>query len=281
MWFSTELIKSSFERLRQPDPEGRKTGLERTSALMYFLSFAAAFKDSNGVSLDPETATGQTNRVVMGNEYSRLVTLSTKGQDDVWSVFDLGRITKGGSSPEKRISSNFLTVPLKKASQRNAPTDYPSRPAPLLLLGPALRSSSWGVAMHPRWTSNLPLFISERVSRTPFTDLCIFALRDKDFTPADTVGETLSQLLPERFGSELSSYWKMQIEHESRFRPYTAPMPWFRAMYHSAFQDEAWVSDKLTAPEATLLGERVEKLQRRVRYLEQLLDKYEVPYMKE
>ena len=280
MRFSANIIRSSFTRLRQIVVEG-KSGIERTSALMYFLAQDAAFGEDAGVSLDPYSSIGRLNRDKITAQYSKLVTLRVLGLNKVWSVADLGLITRNGTVPEKRISSNFLTVPLKKASQISTPTDYPSRPVPLLQLGSGLKAGEWGIAPHPDWKKNIPIFLSERITRWPFTDLAVFVLRDSVFDDGAQFPAALEALLHERFSESLCSYWLKLIDYELKNKIYKLIDPWRDTQYHNVFDDETWVNSICGTEEAKAYADRIQHLELRLMYLEGLLKKHHIPYDKE
>ncbi len=277
MWFSSELVKSTFRRLRQFLVEG-KSGVERTSALMYFLAYDSICHDHDPISLDPATASGKTNRNALTKEYYRLVSVRVIGNKKIWSVYDLGRVTCNGTDPSKRISSNFLTVPLKKASQRSLLVKYPNRPCPLLVLGPQPGIGNWGIGPYIDWSKNLPIFLSERISRSPFTDLAVFVLRDADFTPCANLPDTLELLLSDRFSKYLESFWSKQISRELKYNAFEGPEVWHSSDYHRAFEDEEWISSIITTSETMSLSNRVKHLENRISYLESLLKKHDIPF---
>ena len=277
MRFSSGIVQASFERLRETVAEG-KTGTERTSALMYFLAFDAAFVGVDLVSLDPDTPSGNANRKRLTNQYSKFVTLRTCGLSNVWSVCSLGSITRYGADPAKRISSNFLTTPLKKASERAKPMDYPSRPCPLLCLGPGLGAGNWGIKAHSDWERNISMFLSERVSRVPFTDLAIFTLRDSEFSPKNTLNDTLMDLICIRFSKRLTSYWAKQLSRESKSKGLPQERSWYGPEYHRAFEDEDWIARIGFADQEAMQDDRVTYLEKRVSYLECLLKEHRINF---
>src|SRR3989344_4072268 len=144
-YLNEQLIQDSFLRLRQNETGG-KTGLERTSALMCFLAFDALLQRTGvntPVDFDPEVSIGNNNRSVLTREFTRLVQL--KNGTEPYHVLNLGEVAIGGNPPEKRFSSNFLTVSLKKATTSERVYEYPSRPSnPLLILGPKATGLIWG-----------------------------------------------------------------------------------------------------------------------------------------
>lgn len=277
MRFTSALIQASFGRLRQSIVEG-KTGVERTSALMYFLAYDCATRNHYPLSLDPDTSVGKQNRDALTREYCKLVTVRVLGPGKIWSVYDLGLVTLNGTDPAKRISSNFLTVPLKKASQRPSPTDYPNRPKPLLRLGSGLGAGDWGICSHSNWGKHLPIFLACRKTIWPFTDLAIFVLRDSEFPRRSLLKETLEYLIEDRFSEPLANYWKGQIAAEFRIKGFRAPEPWSARDYHDAFLDDQWVKSISSEDPMTALNEHVKSLEQRVLYLERLLRKHDIPF---
>ena len=220
MYLSNELIENSFSRLSFRQVDG-KSPLERTSALMYFLSFDAVVKISgtSPLNLDPRNSHGKSQRDLMQLEYSRLIRLKCSEVNMYRQITTLGNVEKSATSPDKKISSNFFTVPLKKASDMNVPYCYPKRPAPLFQMGLVSTGSSWGVDYHPEWEPNLIKLISSIKSGTPFTDLAIWALRDFDF--CDDSRDLRTQLMKgiyAKFSSKLSGFFEKRIKEEKIFR---------------------------------------------------------------
>lgn len=280
MRLSAELVKSSFVRLRQNIVEG-KSGVERTSALMYFLAYDAAYKNQQPMSLDPNTITGKENREVLSREYCRLVTVRVIGPQKIWSVVNLGLVERSGIDPVKRISSNFLTVPLKKASQREIPVPYPQRPRPLLNIGYSQVIGNWGVVPHLDWEKNIPIFLAERTTRWPFTDLAMFVLRDSEFIQQPNFLETVKELLSNRFSPQLATYWFKQIQIEFNYKPFKVPESWSLSDYHNAFEDEEWVSSISNKDTSPAISDNTEHLEERILYLEDILKTHNISFKKD
>ncbi len=270
-YLNENLIRESFLRLRQKETGG-KIGLERTSALMCFLAFDALLKRTSinpPVDLDPEVSNGKNNRDVLTREFARLVQL--KNGAEPYHVLNLGEVEIGGSSPEKRFSSNFLTVSVKKSTTSEKVYEYPSRPTnPLLVLGPKATGITWGIDRYSEWKANLPVFLQGRKTKTPFHDLACFVLRQRGFfSSATTLQEGLMDGLAEIFTPELCAFWKTQISLEKVYAeevqdPFqdTAPNP---------FGDCSWMGDMQPVNEMLTLTSRVN-------YLEGLLRVHKIPF---
>lgn len=132
MFFSAGQVSKSFSRLKgrkRTDGKTTKTHLEKTSALMCFLAFDATCKitQSEKLDLNPTSDHGKKIRGLIAAEFSKLVLL-TGESDNKLQFIELGKVVQQNKSPEVRFSSNFLTVPLKKASEQAAPYSYPNRP---------------------------------------------------------------------------------------------------------------------------------------------------------
>ncbi len=242
--------------------------MERTSSLMYFLAFDAALKNTGQSSLDfnPKKSEGKENRRLIELEFAKLVLLG-KIDGIIYQVFELGKICDNPKSPEKRISSNFLTVSLKKASEQSRPFSYPSRPAaPLIEMGESATGFKWGMKLHNDWRQNLPMFFSEIVEPTVFTDLAFFVLRDFSIQSGGPMNyiQALSLLLKEKFTSELSTLWIEKIKKEQVLvkhiiNPFTEIYDQFIKKYQSLDKE---------------IGNRgLEFMQDRIIYLESLLKK--------
>jgi hypothetical protein len=265
MFFSSEQTSASFKRLSSRKDKG-KTHLERTSALMYFLALDAACKSSGStrLDLDPEKVDGKNNRKAIELEFTKLVLLD-RSPGRIMQVSELGKIDSSAKEPEKRISSNFLTVPLKKASEQSDPYFYPKRPAtPLIGLGQPATGLKWGLGYSTDWQANLPKLLSEIKESTPFTDLAIFVFRDAEF-PDDKTDylQALSCAISDRYTAQMSAFWIDRIEKEKVLaRHISKPF----SQKHQAF---AKLSKK--ASTAHLDGVKKEDLITYVIYLESVL----------
>jgi hypothetical protein len=264
------LIRDSFLRLRQTETGG-KTGLERTSALMCFLALDALQKLTSiipPVDLDPDLSSGKTNRFILTREVARLVQL--KSGTEPYHLLNLGEVEIGGS-PEKRFSSNFLTVSLKKATTSVKIYEYPSRPSnPLLLLGPKATGLIWGMDRHSDWKANLPVFLQGRKTKTPFTDLAIFVLRQRGIESiAVTLQEGLMDGLCEIFTPELCAFWKTQISLEKVY--FGEVESFFQDAAATPFTDCTWMGDLQPVNEAIALLARIT-------YLEGLLRMHHITF---
>jgi hypothetical protein len=216
-YFNQELVCRSFENLSSRGMAG-KTHMERTSALMYFLSVDAALKYFNATMLDlnPDNLNGVNSRKQVELEFTKLVlvgdTASGLGQ-----VTELGKVEWGGTSPEKRISSNFFTVPMKKASNQSAPFYYPSRPtnSALLKMGQAATGKHWGICFHDNWKPNFLRILATAKSSTPSLDFAVFVCRDSLIDNGElNLFTALGKQLTKRFTKNLSDYWIARIEKE-------------------------------------------------------------------
>jgi hypothetical protein len=192
--------------------------MERTSSLMYFLSFDGVSKKrgQRRLDFDPDKNEGKKNRKLIELEFLKLVLIDNKG-GKISQVCELGKVSKGSQSPEKRLSSNFLTVPLKKASLQTEPYYYPRRPsAPLIKMGLSATGINWGMERHDEWRKNLPKFFSEIRTSTVFTDLAIFVMRDMPILRPEIAGyvRPLAELLIGRYSEDLSNFWIDQIKKE-------------------------------------------------------------------
>lgn len=215
-YLNPEFVCRSFKRLSSRKRTG-KTHLERTSALLYFLAIDATCKyfDVDSLDLNPSSLDGKNNRKQVELEFTKLVIIE-KSLNNLKQVIELGKIDIGGTNPEKRISSNFFTVPLKKASGQKEPYYYPRRPsAPLLKMGPAATDNKWGIKYHDDWSSNFPVLLSEIKDPTPILDLAIFVCRDCRFDDKSVeIFSSVGEQLRMRFTEKLANYWISKINKE-------------------------------------------------------------------
>lgn len=220
LYFDGKAALASFTRLSTNKPHG-KISKERTSVLFYFLSFDAVCKkiEQSQLDLNPDKFEGRNNRKAIELEFTKLSLIESDGTR-MKQVTELGKVDNNNQSPEKRISSNFFTVPLKKASEQTTPYYYPKRPsAPLLKMGPAATGLKWGMEYHANWQTNLPVILSATKSSTPFLDLAIFVLRDSSFNleSSSSYIKTIGEGLKAKFSSQLSRFWTDRIDQEKVF----------------------------------------------------------------
>jgi hypothetical protein len=276
MYIADHVLKTSFERLSSTTTNG-KTGLERTSALMYFLAFdqlaSKALKaKAKVIDLNPDTPRGQYNRSQFAAEYMNLVVVS---QSPHAHIYELGKIATDGPVPEKRISANFFTTPLKRATQSASPQAYPKRPAaPLLLLGVEQGNSRWGVTRHVDWRTNLPAFLAGNNSKTPFTDLAIVLCRSHEFSTKKHVTRVeLSRAIQSMFSDELTDAWTKHLLVESRRS--ACPEIMLQATRSAVLQ----VTSPITQQSEHSTSAVFERS--RIVYLERLLAENGIPFAKE
>lgn len=266
-----ELINESFKRLGTCDTHGKKH-LERSSGIFYFLAIAATCKNNGCEPLDlnPDSLTGKTNRESVELEFSKLVKIKSRDPNISRSVVELGKIETGGTPPEKRISSNFFTVPLKKASIVNVEFSYPKRPAPLLKMGIFATGRNWGVCLDDDWQCNLPRFLAETRTTTPFIDLAIFVLKSHRFPNAiNNELEAIEVALHSLYGASITIYWMAKIHSELRFRRGFSFQ--FVDTYNDPLSDgEPVIEEKLSDPLNLSAMSHVQLIER-VQFLERLI----------
>src|SRR5690606_35170148 len=175
---------------------------------MYFLAFDAVCKkvDNTLLDLNPDKPNGKNNRKAIELEFTKLVLLD-RSHGQIRQVSELGKVDCKSKDPEKRISSNFLTVPLKRASGQAGNFYYPQRPStPLFKMGPAATGLKWGLKYYEDWMDNLPKLLSEIKDSTPFTDLAIFVFRDAsiDAPVSSSLIDVLRPLITARFSEPLA-----------------------------------------------------------------------------
>lgn len=271
-YLNNNLIHDSFLRLRQVEVGGKK-GLERTSAIVCFLALDALLKRTAArlpIDLDPEDSIGKNNRDILAREVTKLVQIKIVDSQPC-HVINLGEITLGGTTPEKRFSANFLTVALKKGTTMDTSVySYPNRPKPLLILGTKATGLTWGIDRHPDWKENLPLFLGERQTKTPFHDLACFVLRQRGFvSEATSLQEGIMDGLAEIFTPELCEYWRTKLSFE---KPYmTGVVSPFQDTLPTTFADHSWAECEDQVDETVVLSSRIN-------YLEGLLKMHHISF---
>lgn len=238
MYFSEDQVSLSFKRLasrKRTNGKKTKTHLERTSVLMCFLAFDARCESTKTARLDmdPDKPEGKDNREAISREFTKLVLLDPTPRK-IKQVLELGKIAGGGKAPAVRLSSNFLTVPLKKATEQSGAFFYPKRPpsTPMIRLGQAATGLKWGMEYHQDWPTSLPKLLSEVKESTPFTDLAVFVMRDTKLTGGDYV-EALSNAINTRFSDQLAKFWIEKIKKEKLLARHILENPF--SSTHQAF----------------------------------------------
>jgi hypothetical protein len=210
------LVMESFERLASKS-DGGKAHLERTSAILYFLAFDAACRSmqKNELDLDPDSFDGKNNRKRLELEFTKLVLLASEHGHPI-QFLEFGKIDNSNISPEKRISANFLTVPLKKATTQSQPFNYPNRPrAPLLKLGTVATKKKWGMERHEDYEKNLFVVLSTARSSIPAFDLAVLIFRDSAFSSTQQdIYSGLNDQLEKKFTPGVAALFKKRIEKE-------------------------------------------------------------------
>lgn len=241
--------------------------------LMFFLSIDAACKHFgvDGLDLNPDSLDGKNNRKQVELEFTKLVLIESNN-GIFKQVAELGKIDIGGISPEKRISSNFFTVPLKKASGQSEPYYYPRRPsAPVLKMGLAATGKKWGVELHDNWSSNFPILLSEVKDPTPFLDLAVFICRDCRWESENTdLVSAINEQIKKKFTRQISEYWTTRIEKE-KILAHHLDLPF--SDHHSPFADS--IIEEVQTDYAQM---NKSELIERIRVLEELLTENGVKY---
>lgn len=270
-FIAPEIIVSSFRRLR-PKATSGKTHLERSSALLYFLAVDATAKSLGAEVLDvnPDVDSGRTQRRDLQLEFAKLVQLAPY-QGIFRQVQALGWVTLGGNEPEKRLSSNFLTVPVKKAASQTADVLYPNRPssAPLLKLGKASTGSKWGIQVYENWSKSFPKYFEQVPTSTFSFDLAIFLSRHEKID--DTVSDLTSAVkgcLRNQFSCLVSDPWIARIQKERIYA---------KDLDRPAFEVDYRPWEELLTP-TDVEPESRDELAGRIVYLEGLLQKHNIPF---
>ena len=150
-------------------------------------------------------------------EYSRLVSVSKAPNDIAQSVHELGFVVLGGKDPSQRISSNFMSTQVVKATISETEYEYPMRPAPLLYLGKKATGITYGVELHDNWQEGFKQHLSGVSSNTPFTDLAMFCLRYENAEKKETLTLTISAMIRQKFSKDIADFWVSKIKAERLF----------------------------------------------------------------
>ena len=221
MYLNHTLVLESFMRLRTNNLSGQKgkTPMERTSSLMITLALDATTKrfGVQALNVDFSKATTKTMRQAFSLEYEKLVSVKKADNGSIQSVYELGFVHVGGKDPAQRMSSNFLTTHVVAATKSETEFEYPHRPAPLLHLGKVATGLPYGIQLHRAWKSGMMEHLGDVSSTTPFTDLAMFCLRFDNAEPKDSLSDTLSSMLHEKFSKDMADFWASKIKAERLF----------------------------------------------------------------
>ncbi len=226
------------------------------------------------LDFDPSKNIGLQHRNLMTLEYSKLVLLCTSKRPGMHNqTINMGEVVCDKTAPEKRISSNFFTVPLKKASGSAAPLDYPRRKhGPLFKMGKLTPNVTWGIRAHEDWVSSLSSMLAERRTTTPFFDLALFVFRNNSFyEPSPTLADTLCALIGDHYPVDFAEYWQKRIRQETRLRKDSGDF--YQASYSNTFSSPEWL-----ARDASSVQRDEQTVSSRVTYLEDLLRKHNIPF---
>ena len=269
MYISAVAVCESFKRL-MASVQGGKSYQEKTSSLMYFLAFDVLSKKkcSSAIDFPPNSLA----RRDLALEFSRLVLLNR--QDGViQQVKELGVVERNGRDPEKRISSNFYTVPLKKASENIGASPFPNRPVPLLLIGAVNDEFKWGITLHPNWRNNLLHFLQDATGNTPFTDLAVFVCRNDQLDEGiDDLRQAISTVLFRKFTDDVASFWAERIESEKIFAKHLKNESFFSAEFQQADLCSG------ASRKVVLRGMKKDDLIKHILYLENILNSHSITY---
>lgn len=164
-----------------------------------------------------------------------------------------------------------MTVPLKKAAQAKNPMGYPRRPAPLLSMGRVSEGLSWGIDYHPGWKVIFTKFLEGRKTKTPFTDLAVIALRDRDLKDVRSgVLDAVFLGLKSIFSASFADFWISHIGFEKKLANF--PVLVTQAKCSKALEKVLWqmTNKKKTESELSLI--------KRIEYLEEILKKRGIPF---
>ncbi|OMF56537.1 MoxR family ATPase [Paenibacillus sp. FSL R5-0766] len=177
MYFADQTFRTNY-RMLQPLEQGGKLGRETTSGLAYFFSLDRLQKKLGLeiIDLHPESA----DRQEFISMFIETLMVGRDEQNNELQATSLGFIEVGASSLEKKVSSNFLTVPVKKGSRQQELLPYPGRPGPLVNLGLDTGiHGKWGITKNPEWKDNFLKFINRRLCGSNTFPLIVFLLRNR------------------------------------------------------------------------------------------------------
>jgi|GEM_PF-6807485 len=205
MYFSPKTFNKYYRLLQMENKEG-KVGRERTTGLAAFLALDRIQKMSskNIINLHPNSE----YRNKFANEFVDLLLVGKKNEME-YQASELGFIELDSQTLAKKLSSNFLTVPLKRGSMQSEIYPYPGRPAPLLNLGVEISGfGKWGVTKHSQWKNNFVRFLEGRLCGNDTFPLIVFLLRDENLPDIDNAQphDVIYSALNNLFTEDLSDY---------------------------------------------------------------------------
>ena len=219
MYIKSKIIGNAFKRLRESESSLGKKGLERTTSLFRFLAFDMLCKErgENILLFDPDSALGRDNREKLIGYYSEIALIEIKEDRKEWLIDNLGSCnTDGKRSCRGKVANDFLTTHLKKASEAGKILPYPRRPKTLMTLGHKISGKAWGIEKHFDWSANINLFIEDRRSLHPWTDLLIVLMRKYDLPPSTSFYDSIFYYLEKKFTLDLTRFFKQRIQFDKK-----------------------------------------------------------------
>ncbi|GIP52926.1 McrB family protein [Paenibacillus vini] len=210
MYFSFDVFRYNFEKLRTVNGDGKKGG-EQTSGLAVFFAVDMVQRQfaTPRLDLNPDN---RPHREGVTSKFIELLCVGTTVDNMELQVNNLGQVNIGVKKLANRLSSNFLTTRLKAGSTATGTIGYPGRPAPLLTVGHEVApGNEWGTEKSEDWQSNFMLFLSGRNCEEDTFPLVVYLLRNFNFenvvgTGAVEPNEKLVSALRTRFTDEVAEY---------------------------------------------------------------------------
>lgn len=219
MFLHPQLVRKAFTRLAPLETSG-KQGQECTSAILYLLAFERVrklFGCADVLDFDPDSSRGRDHRNALALEFAKLSTLANSQKiGEFLLALNLGEVATDAIAPEKRISSNFLTTPLKRASLSATASTYPNRKhGPTFYLGKLHSSSRWCIQAHSDYLRSLRSMLSDRRSLTPFTDLAVFVFRNQKVSRQHgNLAMMLKDMLVSHYCADFAEAFAAEIDRE-------------------------------------------------------------------
>lgn len=202
-YFSPEIFKGNFDKLKMNGNDGKKGG-ERTTGLVTFFAIDMVQKETGEtiINLHPESD----HREQVTSKFVQTLLLGEIAGVEL-HVNNLGTVIAEEKKLRIRFSSNFLTKSVKSATETTGTKNYPNRPVPLLTLGIEVEpGNKWGATKLDTWSSNFMTFINERICGEDTFPLIVYLLRQHPFVTTTNPTDVLTIALRTHFTDEVADY---------------------------------------------------------------------------
>jgi hypothetical protein len=204
-FLDTASFLAAWGGLRSIEPG--KTNLERLNSLSYWMAIDRVLRIQNESQLDlnPRSLEGEVNRNLLRIEFASISELCRHaGASVVWKI--PGVSAEVVVDAAKRISSNFLTTPVKRASA-SGPSKWPRRPQGKALVELGLGADCWTLASSENAVCNIPAYLSHcRGKRVALVHYLMTVFSQAEFLAGETLRGFLCRCVIEHHTESVGDY---------------------------------------------------------------------------